>query len=128
MADLAESKVERGYLADIVVDALRKEGVRIGDLATQLDPFAHFYGAASGEQLVRDLSVEASTVEDIIERRDRFFHGMDNSLVDRLPDHEKEKTIQESLLFLLATALEAVVAPIEQAWGNRPTGRGDDTK
>lgn len=39
VADLAESKVERGYLADIVVDALRKEGVRIGDLATQLDPF-----------------------------------------------------------------------------------------
>ena len=64
VADLAETKIERGYLADLVADALRKEGVRIDDLANRLAPSARYYEAKSGKQLVAELSAEASLVED----------------------------------------------------------------
>lgn len=107
--DLAEAKIERGYLADIVADALRKEGVRIDDLATQLNPSSRFYGATSGKNLVAELCAEASSVEDIIERRNRYVHGLDG-LVDRLSDDEKQKTIRDNLL-ILATLLESVTDP-----------------
>lgn len=74
VGDLAEQKIERGYLADLVADALRKENVRIDDLAEMLERAARSYGAKSGMQLVSELSAEASSVEDIVERRNRFVH------------------------------------------------------
>lgn len=64
VADLAEAKIERGYLADLVADALRKEGVRIDDLASKLAPSARYYEAKSGKRLVAELSAEASSTED----------------------------------------------------------------
>ena len=64
VADLAETKIERGYLADLVADGLRKEGVRIDDLANRLATSARYYQAKSGKQLVAELSAEASSVED----------------------------------------------------------------
>lgn len=123
VVDLAEAKIERGYLADIVSDALRKEGVRIDDLATQLNPFSRFYGATSGRNLVAELCAEASSVEDIIERRNRYVHSIDG-LVDRLSDDDKQETIRDNLL-ILATLLESVTDPLEQIWKNRSKGRGN---
>lgn len=72
VGDLAEAKIERGYLADLVADALRKEGVRIDDLASKLAPSARYYEAKSGKQLVAELSAEASSVEDSAEWRNRY--------------------------------------------------------
>jgi len=85
VADLAEQKVERGYLADLVADALRKENVRIDDLAEKLEPAARSYGAKTGTQLVSELSAEASSVEDIDELRKRLVHttkGMELRVTD----------------------------------------------
>ena len=74
VADLAEQKVERGYLADLVADALRKENVRIDDLAEKLEPAARSYGVKTGMQFVSELSAEASSVEYIDELRKRLVH------------------------------------------------------
>lgn len=74
VADLAEAGIERNYLADLVADALRKENVRIDELADKLGPAAHAYGAKAGMQLVSELSEEASSLEDIVERRNRFIY------------------------------------------------------
>ena len=74
VGDLAEQKIERGYLADLVADALRKENVRIDDLAEKLEPAARSYGAKTGMQLVSELSAEASSVEDMDELRRRLVH------------------------------------------------------
>ena len=85
VADLAEQKVERGYLADLVADALRKENVRIDDLAEKLEPAARSYGAKTGMQLVSELSAEATSVEDIDELRKRLVHttkGMELRVTD----------------------------------------------
>ena len=85
VGDLAELKVERGYLADVVADALRKENVRIDDLAQKLEPAARSYGAKTGMQLVSELSAEATSVEDIDELRkrlDRTTKGMELRVTD----------------------------------------------
>lgn len=85
VGDLAEQKIERGYLADIVADALRKEKVRIDDLAEKLEPAACSYGAKTGMQLVSELSAEASSVEDIDELRKRLVHttkGIELRVID----------------------------------------------
>ena len=85
VGDLAEQKIERGYLADLVADALRKENVRIDDLAEKLEPAARSYGAKTGTQLVSELSAEASSVEDIDELRKRLVHttkGMELRVTD----------------------------------------------
>lgn len=85
VADLAEQKVERGYLADLVADALRKENVRIDDLAEKLEPAARSYGAKTGMQLVSELSAEATSVEDIDELLKRLVHttkGMELRVTD----------------------------------------------
>ena len=85
VGDLAEQKIERGYLADLVADALRKENVRIDDLAEKLEPAARPYGAKTGMQLVSELSAEASSVEDIDELRKRLVNaakGMGVEIID----------------------------------------------
>lgn len=85
VGDLAEQKIERGYLADLVADALRKENVRIDDLAEKLTPAARSYGAKTGMQLVSELSAEATSVEDIDELRKRLVHttkGMELRVTD----------------------------------------------
>jgi len=85
VGDLAEQRVEKGYLADLVADALRKENVRIDDLAQKLEPAARSYGAKSGMQLASELSAEASSVEDFVELRKRLVHttkGMGGTVID----------------------------------------------
>ena len=120
VADLAEQKVERGYLADLVADALRKENVRIDDLAEKLKPAARSFGAKSGTQLVSELSEAASSLEDIVEWRDRYVHSM--------PDIEMDPRVEKVLterMKLVAVQLEEKLAPIlkqiheiERRWGN----------
>ena len=112
VGDLAELKVERGYLADLVADALRKENVRIDDLAEKLEPAARSYGAKTGMQLVSELSAEASSVEDIVERRNRFVHGA-GLTVDELYDAGTLKAFQESIV-AIATYLEQMSDPLEE--------------
>ena len=112
VADLAEQDVERGYLADLVVDALRKENVRIDDLAEKLTPAARSYGAKTGMQLVSELSAEASSVEDIVERRNRFVHGT-GLTVDELYDAGTLKAFQESIV-AIAAYLEQMLDPLEK--------------
>lgn len=85
VGDLAGQKIERGYMADLVADALRKENVRIDDLAEKLEPAARPYGAKTGMQLVSELSAEASSVEDIDELRKRLVNaakGMGVEIID----------------------------------------------
>ncbi|OHR24286.1 type IV toxin-antitoxin system AbiEi family antitoxin domain-containing protein [Corynebacterium sp. HMSC034A01] len=120
VGDLAELKVERGYLADLVADALRKENVRIDDLAEKLKPAARSFGAKSGTQLVSELSEAASSLEDIVEWRDRYVHSM--------PDIEMDPRVEKVLterMKLVAVQLEEKLAPIlkqiheiERQWGN----------
>lgn len=112
VGDLAEQKIERGYLADLVADALRKENVRIDDLAEKLEPAARSYEAKSGMQLVSELSAEASSVEDIVERRNRFVHGT-GLTVDELYDAGTLKAFQENIV-AIATYLEQMSDPLEK--------------
>ena len=64
IADLAAKRIEKNYLATIVADGLRKEGVRYEALTQRLDPVAQFYGERSGEALVSTCQDEAASVED----------------------------------------------------------------
>lgn len=112
VGDLAEQKIERDYLADLVADALRKENVRIDDLAQKLAPAARSYGATTGMHLVSELSAEASSVEDIVERRNRFVHGA-GLTVDELYDAGTLKAFQESIV-AIATYLEQMSDPLEE--------------
>lgn len=112
VGDLAEQRAERGYLADVVADALRKEDVRIDNLAEKLTPAARSYGAKSGMQLVSELSAEASSVEDIVERRNRFVHGT-GLTADELYDAGTLKAFQESIV-AIATYLEQMSDPLEK--------------
>ena len=96
VGDLAEAGIERGYLADLVADALRKENLRIDDLAAKLKPAARSYGAASGMNLVSELSEEASALEDLIERRNRYVHAA-SGLPDLALDPRVAKAVEESM-------------------------------
>lgn len=105
VADLAEQKVERGYLADIVADALRKENVRIDELAEKLEPAARSYGAKTGMQLVSELSVEASSVEDIDELRKRLVHTTHRT---------GDMVIDASVLQLINNQIEEALEPLRK--------------
>ncbi|MDO5099382.1 MAG: type IV toxin-antitoxin system AbiEi family antitoxin domain-containing protein [Corynebacterium sp.] len=61
VADLATKKIEFGYLATIVVEALQKEGVRSKTLSTKLDGVAGAYGFTSGQELVLECQKQAET-------------------------------------------------------------------
>lgn len=102
VGDLAEQKVERGYLADLVADALRKDNVRIDDLAEKLEPAARSYGAKTGMQLVSELSAEASSVEDIDELRKRLVNASKRMGVE---------TIDDSVLQLINNQIEVALEP-----------------
>lgn len=71
VADLAATKIEFNYLATLVTDALRKEGVHLTTLAHSLEQSAHSYGFQSGRQLVHACQDEAESDEDKAERYDR---------------------------------------------------------
>lgn len=105
VGDLAEQKIERGYLADLVADALRKENVRIDDLAEKLEPAARSYGAKSGMQLVSELSAEASSVEDIDELRKRLVHTT-NGMGDMV--------IGDSVLQMINNRIEVALEPLRK--------------
>ncbi|MCZ9292745.1 type IV toxin-antitoxin system AbiEi family antitoxin domain-containing protein [Corynebacterium lehmanniae] len=102
VADLAEAGVERDYLADLVADALRKENVRIDDLAEKLKPAARSYGAKTSTQLVSELSAEASSVEDIDELRKRLVNASKRMGVE---------TIDDSVLQLINNQIEVALEP-----------------
>lgn len=70
--DLALKRIELNYLATIVVEALRKEGVRYKNLAHRLDPVAPAYDFSSGRALLRACQDEAASVEDHQEHLDRL--------------------------------------------------------
>lgn len=112
IADLAETKIEKGYLADLVADGLRKENVRIDDLATKLEHAARSYGATSGMQLISELSEEASPLEDQIERRNRFVHAT-AGLPDLALDPRVAKAVKESMK-RVAEQIEAQMEPLRK--------------
>lgn len=70
--DLAVKRIELNYLATIVVEALRKEGVRYKSLAHRLDPVAPAYDFSSGRALLRACQDDAASVEDHQEHLDRL--------------------------------------------------------
>lgn len=109
VGDLAEQKVERGYLADLVADALRKENVRIDDLAEKLEPAARSYGAKAGMQLVSELSAEASSVEDIDELRKRLVRTTKGT-GGRVIDPDMFEGLEESLK-MVSEQLEKAFEP-----------------
>jgi predicted transcriptional regulator of viral defense system len=71
VADLASAKIEFNYLATLVTDALRKEGIRLKNLAHRLDQSAPSYGFQSGRQLLHACQDEAESDEDSEERYER---------------------------------------------------------
>lgn len=73
MEDLASQIMEFNYLATLVVDSLRKEGVRLKSLAKRLNPVSAAYGFNSGKDLLAACWEEAGADEDNEELRDRFF-------------------------------------------------------
>ena len=89
----------------MVADALRKENVRIDDLAQKLEPAARSYGAKTGTQLVSELSAEASSVEDIDELRKRLVHTVKGMRVE---------TIDDSVLQLLNNQIEIALEPLRK--------------
>ena len=105
VGDLAELKVERGYLADIVADALRKANVRIDDLAAHLEPVARSYGVKTGMQLVSELSAEASSVEDIDELRKRLVHTTQGV---------GDLAIDDNVLQLINNQIEEALEPLRK--------------
>lgn len=105
VADLAEAGIERDYLADLVADALRKENMRIDDLAEKLTPAARSYGAKSGMQLVSELSAEASSVEGIDELRKRLVHTT-NGMGDMV--------IGDSVLQMINNRIEVALEPLRK--------------
>ena len=72
VADLAKKKIEFNYLASVVVDALRKENIRLKDIAEYLNEAAHSYGFSSGRQLVLACQEEAEADDDREEKVDRY--------------------------------------------------------
>lgn len=125
VGDLAEAKIERGYLADLVADALRKEGVRIDDLASKLAPSARYYEAKSGRQLVAELSAEASSVEDSAEWRNRL--ALIDHAVERVSIHLSVfKGLEESLAIINARIAEQM-EPLRKQMQElaRQVGNGD---
>lgn len=125
VGDLAEAKIERGYLADLVADALRKEGVRIDDLASKLAPLARYYEAKSGKQLIAELSAEASSVEDSAEWRNRLAligHAVESVSIDP----SVFKGLEESLAIInarFAEQMEPLRKQIQEI--ARQVGNGD---
>lgn len=69
--DLAENRIEFNYLATIVVEALRKEGVKINDLVQRLDGAASAYGFDDGQELVQACLAEAASATDVEEAHTR---------------------------------------------------------
>ncbi|AGE35868.1 type IV toxin-antitoxin system AbiEi family antitoxin domain-containing protein [Corynebacterium urealyticum] len=93
IADLADEKIEFNYLAVIVTDALRKEGVRIAALAECLDASAPAYGYANGQAFIEACQAEARSDEDREEIAHRFatslavdlgFKGISTTLAETL--------------------------------------------
>lgn len=121
VADLAEAGIERDYLADLVADALRKEDVRIDELANELEPAARAYGAKAGMQLVSELNEVAASLEDIVERRNRFVHGV-GVAADRMTESEALRAYQESM-----RAISGYLDSLEKSVENymRMRGNGD---
>ncbi|OKX79774.1 type IV toxin-antitoxin system AbiEi family antitoxin domain-containing protein [Corynebacterium glutamicum] len=72
VTDLAKKKIEFSYLASIVVDALRKENVRLKDIAESLNEVSLSYGFSSGLQLVQACQEEAEADEDREEKAERY--------------------------------------------------------
>lgn len=122
VADLAEAGIERDYLADLVADALRKENVRIDELANELEPAARTYGAKAGMQLVSELSEVAASLEDVVERRNRFVHGV-GVAADRMTASEALLAYQESL-----GAISEYLASLNRSVENYMRGRGNGYK
>lgn len=120
VADLAETGIERDYLADLVADALRKENVRIDELADKLEPAARSYGAKAGMQLVSELNEVAASLEDIVERRNRFVHGV-GVAADRMTDSEAWRAYQESL-----RAISAYLDSLDESVENFMRRRSND--
>ncbi|TYR15029.1 type IV toxin-antitoxin system AbiEi family antitoxin domain-containing protein [Corynebacterium urealyticum] len=98
IADLADEKIEFNYLAVIVTDALRKEGVRIAALAECLDASAHAYGYANGQAFIEACQAEARSDEDREEIAHRFatslavdlgFKGISTTLAETLEAFSK---------------------------------------
>ncbi|MCQ9352622.1 type IV toxin-antitoxin system AbiEi family antitoxin domain-containing protein [Corynebacterium sp. 153RC1] len=77
VADLASAKIELNYLATLVIEALRKEGVRMRKLAEALDPSADHYGFHSGLDLIHACQDVAESDEDREERLYRAFSRVD---------------------------------------------------
>lgn len=80
VADLASEKIEFNYLVTLVMDALRKEGVRISALSDRLDQSASKYGFHSGQELLEACLAEAKSDEDDDENIGRFFSGLSADL------------------------------------------------
>lgn len=97
VGDLAGIGIERGYLSDVVADALRKEGVKFQQLAHALDPSASKYRAESGEQLVSQLGQEGSTTEDVMERKARFV-SLTDGLAERMNERPAFNEVEEILM------------------------------
>ncbi|MBK4149806.1 hypothetical protein GWO62_04160 [Corynebacterium macginleyi] len=72
VADLASENIEFNYLATLVTDALRKEGVRINALSDRLDESASKYRFRSGQELLEACLAEAKSDEDDNENISRF--------------------------------------------------------
>ncbi|MEJ6014591.1 type IV toxin-antitoxin system AbiEi family antitoxin domain-containing protein, partial [Corynebacterium sp. H127] len=95
ICDLAEKAIEFDYLAMIVVDGLRKEGVRLSVLADKLDKSASTYGVSSGQKLIQACQEEAEAEEDSEERFDRYVSDLirrTNSSSDFASEQMRELT------------------------------------
>ena len=84
---------------------MRKENVRIDDLAEKLKPAARSYGAKTGVQLVSELSAEASSVEDIDELRKRLVHTAQGA---------GDLAIDDNVLQLINNQIEEALEPLRK--------------
>ncbi|SQG63509.1 Uncharacterised protein [Corynebacterium renale] len=91
ISDLAATHIERNYLADLVADGLRREGVSFESVARALKPHAHAYGCTTSEELVQELQAEAVPLEEQLDQMLSALHFAENLVRNpsRSSEHQK---------------------------------------
>lgn len=116
VSDLAEQKIEFGYLATLVADSLQKEGVRFKVLAEMLNSAAPEYGFANGQRLVQACRDAAESDEDREEILDRYISELTNS-TRTSPTSKGEAISPEMDALTSANILSLIVMSLEHPSG-----------
>lgn len=103
VSDLARSRIEFGYLADVVTDALSRPNVRVTDIVHVLDRWADRYGFGSGSALLDACRVHAGEAHDQTEQLARLSPAVREHL---------SKTISEAIGPTIQLQIQQILAEL----------------